>query len=494
MYKFAYKFNDDIIFYFDACGNKYVASGGNLAWRINNPGLVRSHSHFSRANGSIGSCGRYAIFSHPQEGRQALTAWLQSKKYFNSSLKAIGEHYQPNAANAFADQLSSLAKVSPESKIKSLNKLEFDRLVMAIEKLCDYTSTDNESLSILPKITAKIENGEGQENTYLIGDSIVLSKEEAINWILSHRLDAVIVHGKNETVYLRSRPSHCIWNIKMHEAMLPPLEGQIDTLIRTFGKETEHQCIWAFINGVSNTKGEALASAELISKAAKNEMVLSMPNDTEFFGLKDGAACIVLKLGIDTPIVQWTAKFFRYLLKKSEIHSSHPPVIIFVHSQGAIISEHALELLKSSERNKIRIFTFGGGSFIAPGKCHPDSHNYASAADLVCSLGSPNLRFLAMQIYLGNKEGKSQEQVIYQLAFQDAMLDLDSTDLKVFETYLRQRIKNYNQEIAQLANVTILDPDTDCKWKHEFKSDCYQEKVKSKIDEYQNILKNPKAN
>lgn len=49
MYKFAYKFNDDIIFYFDACGNKYVASGGNFAWRINNPGLVRSHSHFSRA-------------------------------------------------------------------------------------------------------------------------------------------------------------------------------------------------------------------------------------------------------------------------------------------------------------------------------------------------------------------------------------------------------------------------------------------------------------
>ena len=140
-------------------------------------------------------------------------------------------------------------------------------------------------------------------------------------------------------------------------------------------------------------------------------MVLSMPNDTDFFGLKDGAACIVLKLGIDTPIVQWTAKFFRYLLKKSEVNSSHPPVIVFVHSQGAIISEHALELLKPSERNKIRIFTFGGGSFIAPGKCHPDSHNYASAADLVCSLGSPNLRLLAMQIYLGNKEGKSKRKL-----------------------------------------------------------------------------------
>lgn len=488
MYKFAYKFNDDIIFYFDACGNKYVASGGNLAWRINNPGLVRSHSHFSRINGSIGSCGRYAIFSHPQEGRQALIAWLKSKKYFNSTLKTIGEYYQPNASDAFVHQLASLAIIPQEIKVKSLNKHEFDRLIIAIEKLCDYTSTDNENFSLLPKITAKIENGENLENTYLIGDSVVLSKEEAIKWILSHRLDAVIVHEKNGAIHLRSRPNHCIWNIKMDEAILAPLEGQIDTLIRTVGKEKEGQCIWAFVNGVSNTKDEALASAEMISKAAKNEMVLSMPNDTVFSGLKDGTACIVLKLGIDTPIVQWAAKFFRYLLKRSDENSSHPPVIIFVHSQGAIISEHALELLNLSERKKIHIFTFGGGSFIAPGKCHPDSHNYASAADLVCSLGSPNLRFLAMQIYLGNKEGKSPEQVIYQLALQDVMLDLDSTDPKIFETYLKQRIKHYNQEVIQLANVTILDPDSDCKWKHEFKSDCYQKKVKSKVNEYQNKL------
>jgi hypothetical protein len=76
-------------------------------------------------------------------------------------------------------------------------------------------------------------------------------------FILTH---AVIVHGKNGAIHLRSRPNHCIWNIKMHEAMLPPLEGQIDTLIRTMGKEAEHQCIWAFINGVSNTQRNNLGS------------------------------------------------------------------------------------------------------------------------------------------------------------------------------------------------------------------------------------------
>lgn len=486
MYKFSCKFSDEIIFYFDICGNKYVVSGGNLAWRINNPGLVRSHSYFSY--GSIGSCDGYAVFPHPQKGRQALRTWLNSKKYFGSSLKTLGEHYQPNSPDAFVQQLSILTKISPESKIKSLDKQEFERLLLGVEKLCGYVATGNEMISLLPKITAKIENGVGLVDTYLIGDTIALSKEEAVKWILSHRLDGVIVHEKNGGIHLRSRPNHCIWNIKMNEAVLLPSLGQIDTLIRTVGKESQNQCIWAFINGISNTKDEALESAEIISRATNGEEVLSIPNDTVLFGLKDGAACIALKVGIDTPIVHWAAKFFRHLLKKSEENVAHPPVVIFAHSQGAIISEHALELLKPSEREKIRIFTFGGGSFIAPGKCHQDSHNYASAGDLVCSLGSPNLRFLALQIYLGTKDGLNQEQVIYQLALQDVMLDLDTTDSKIMELYMRKRIKYYEKEISRIDNVTILDPDSDSRWKHEFKSDCYQKTVQSIVEKYKALI------
>ena len=34
MYKSAYRYDDETIFYFDDNGNKYVARGGNLAWRI----------------------------------------------------------------------------------------------------------------------------------------------------------------------------------------------------------------------------------------------------------------------------------------------------------------------------------------------------------------------------------------------------------------------------------------------------------------------------
>jgi len=53
MFKSAYNYDHEVTFYFDAMGNKYIAQGGSLAWRLNNPGLVRSHSHFARKHGSI---------------------------------------------------------------------------------------------------------------------------------------------------------------------------------------------------------------------------------------------------------------------------------------------------------------------------------------------------------------------------------------------------------------------------------------------------------
>jgi hypothetical protein len=301
MYKFAYKHNDEVIFYFDACGNKYVACGGNLAWRINNPGLVRSHCHFAGVNGSIGSCSGYAIFANPQQGHQALSDWLHSKKYYNSSLKTVAEHYQPNDPDGFLNKLVSYAQLSADRKIKSLTQQEFNHFLKAIEKCCGYIALGNEKLSLLPKIIAKIDNGNSQEETYLIGSNRILTKAEAIDWITSHQLDGVIVYDRNGRVHLRSRPSHCIWDIRIHEAMLPPSEGQIDTLMRCVGEQRKGQCIWAFINGVSNTKDSALESANLISKAAQGERVFSMPNDSAMLGIKDLFVCGVLKLTADTP-------------------------------------------------------------------------------------------------------------------------------------------------------------------------------------------------
>lgn len=302
---------------------------------------------------------------------------------------------------------------------------------------------------------------------------------------MSHRLDGVIVHERNGNTHLRSRPNHCIKKIKVHESALFSADGNIDTLVRVVGENKPGQCIWGFINGIDNTKDEALAAAEQISKAAGEEQVLSMPNDT-IWGPIDFLLCILLKTSINTSIITWTVKFLRYLLAIAKQSNDTSPLVVFLHSQGAIFIEHALELLSQHEREQLRIFTFGGGSFIPPGKCHPDSHNYASAADFVCRLGSPNLQLLALERYFGYKKGLNEDQVIAQLALKDAMLYLDSNNLKVGENYIQQRATYYKNEFSRISNLTVLDPDPDCKFKHALNSECYQEIIQTTINKYKN--------
>lgn len=67
--------------------------------------------------------------------------------------------------------------------------------------------------------------------------------------------------------------------------------------------------------------------------------------------------------------------------------------------------------------------------------------------------------------------------IIAQLALKDAMFHLDSNDLKVLELYIKQRTKHYENEFSKISNLTVLDPDPDCKFKHELNSECYQKMI-----------------
>ncbi|MBF8262846.1 MAG: hypothetical protein HW387_511 [Parachlamydiales bacterium] len=477
MYKAAYSQDGNIVFYLDTVGNKYAATGGSLAWRLNNPGLVHSTSRFFSRQGSIGHFGRYAIFATPENGREALSNWLHSKKYFSGSLKTIAKHYQPNNPDDFANRLSHLTGTSIQTKVKALSKQEFSQLLLGIEKLCGYVLKGDEKFYLLPKIIGKIENG-NLENTYLIGGNVVLSKKEALEWTGSNRLDAVIVHQYSGGVHLRSRPDHCIQNVHLPTARF--FEENAAPLLRVVGTQKKGQCIWAFINGIFNTKEDALEAATQISSMAGGERVLSMQNDTRW--LLDLGDCVILKTSFDVPVINRTVKFLQYLLTLEEEEQS--PIILFAHSQGGIILEHALELLKPNITGRFRIFTFGGGSFIAAGKSHSDSHNYASAADFVCLMGSPNLQTLALKRYHALKEGLTDAQMIHDWSFLDAILELDSIDAKVRQKFIEGRIKYYQDLVSRIINLTILDPDLDSRWKHKFVSDCYQATVQKIINKY----------
>lgn len=489
MFKTACKYNEDAVFYFDIWGNKHVATGGSLSWRLRNPGLIHRRTRAAVINGSIGSYDDFAIFAEPEHGFKALVDWLNSKTCQNMTLQGLAKHYRHKDNKNFLDYLVKAIEVPSTRKVGSLSQKEFQNLQNAICKLCGYICIGDEHFTLLPKISAKIEDSITNQEFYLILDNTLLSKKEAIEWVLSHRLDAVIVHDKNDDkhVHLRSRPYHCMQHIRLNERNFNLLEGQFETIYRSVGQKKMGQCIWAFINGIANTKEEALASATLISEAAGGEMVLSMPNDQIMCGIGNAIAALIKKVGIDTPVVELAVRFFRHLIKLSTDDAKHPPIIVFVHSQGAIIAEHALEYLTPAERKRLRIFTFGGGSFISSSKCHPDSDNYASAGDLISKGGSPNHQNLALSLYYAAQKGESRESIIDKLALRDAVLVFNSmeycfTGTEKFETWIQQRKAYYREELQKLE-VTVLDPGS--RFEHAFKNHCYQNAVKSIIEKYQ---------
>jgi hypothetical protein len=486
MFKTACKYNEDTIFYFDNWGNKYVATGGTLSWRLKNPGLVHKRTPSASHNGSIGSCDGFAIFAESEHGHQALIDWLNSKSCLNMTLAGIAKYYRPQNSDSFLTYLSNATEVSQTKKIKDFSLQEFQLLQYAICRLCGYTHVGDEQFVLLPKISAKIENFTTKEEFYLIANCTILSKNEAIEWVLTHRLDAVIVHENNDRIHLRSRPHHGMEHIKLNERDYNLSEGQFETICRTIGEKKTGQCIWAFINGISNSREDALKSAQLISDAAEGEQVLSLPNDRSIWTLGNLITAIAQKGLLGTAVVNLAVRFFRHLINLSDEDTAHPPIIIFVHSQGAIIAEHALEHLKDEERKKLRIFTFGGGSFISTHKCHPDSHNYASASDLISQGGAPNQQNLALALYHGAKKGESQETVINRLALRDAILCFNSHEdalvsTEKFETWIQKRKVYYVNEIQKLE-ITILEPG--CHLEHSFKNNCYQNVVQVLVGRY----------
>ena len=171
-------------------------------------------------------------------------------------------------------------------------------------------------------------------------------------------------------------------------------------------------------------------------------------------------------------------EFMRYLLSLEQ-QDKHRSVVIFAHSQGAIIVEHVLEQLNPEECKKLRVFTFGGGSYIAPGVCHPDSHNFANIMDPVCRIGSSSKQALALERYYGRKRGLSDWQICDELAYREAILMLDSVSPRVIEEYVKQGTKKFEREMKGLQNITILDVNPKVGTPHEFTN--YQEAVRIAI-------------
>jgi hypothetical protein len=113
-----------------------VKRTGSRNWRNNNPGNIE-YGPFAKAQGAIGSDGRFAVFPTYEAGRKAKAALLfESKGYKNKSIADAIARYAPdfeNDTNAYTNAVAravgvpastKLSELTPEQRIKMLNAME----------------------------------------------------------------------------------------------------------------------------------------------------------------------------------------------------------------------------------------------------------------------------------------------------------------------------------------------------------------------------------
>lgn len=481
MLKKAYRHDDETIFYFDAQDNKYVAKSGGLAWRLNNPGLLSSHSLSRIPHKAIGTYHQYAIFPDIRAGKSALRAWIQSSKYLGSPLKEIAKYYQPDNPESYLNRLCELTGLPPKTRLKSLSSVDLENFLEAIQNLAGFSPKNTQPFSLLPKITAKFYSNDRKIESYLVGYEIILNKKEAIQWIEAHKLDAVIVHRGSGDIYLRSRPGHHLNQIHFKQEEYG-VDKEFKDALRDVGTEQPGQCIWGFVNGISNSAQQALQSANLISKLANGEQVWSLVNDAKFWG--NLLEAVAQKLNYRSEVVKFGLQFLRFLIELSNQSPSKPPIVVFAHSQGALIVDLALDELKPEERNRIHVYTFGGAAFIPPGKAHPDSHNHFSIADVIPRIAMQDLSAVLFRLYEGKKMGYNPSQVIDQLIQEDVEIHLDSQNLVLVEEFKKQRRQHYESAFQKSQNISILDENISSFWEHSFAIPSYQQVVGKIINQY----------
>lgn len=483
MYKEAHRFDEETLFYFDHYGNKYVAKGGPLSWRLNNPGLLHAHDSIVRKIGIIGAQFPYAIFSTPRQGGKALRLSLKSAARADNTLLDIAKYYKPHDVEKSLGELSSFTRLSPLKKIKELTLEEFEQLITGIEEYTGYAKANKGEFPMLPKITARYFSKKQDMERYLVGYETLLTKEETIQWIEEHKLDAVLVHKNDGRIYIRSRPGYHPNQIRFNDKQYGK-EEEFKDVIRDLGEKRKGQPIWGYINGVWNDNEKAEKSMQCISSLAKGDQVWSLINNTKT-KIGDLLAVGVQKLKLDTKVVKFAVKYLELLLALAKESGSF--VVIFAHSQGAIIADLALDLLTSEQRKELRIFTFGGGTFIPPGKSHPDSHNYISRGDAIPRITSYQLTKLVLRREEERARGLSDKHILELLAEEDVDNLLETESLEVTKAFRKSRIAYYKQELANISNVTLVEsskkpilPFLD----HSFRAECYQRVVEKIITTY----------
>ncbi len=110
---------------------------GNHPFRDNNPGDIVGGT-FSKANGAVGTDGRFAIFPNAATGFQALTNLLMTSTYQNLSIDAAIVRYAPpieNDTKAYQAGVAAAVGAPGQTRLSNLSASQLGNMVQAIARI-----------------------------------------------------------------------------------------------------------------------------------------------------------------------------------------------------------------------------------------------------------------------------------------------------------------------------------------------------------------------
>lgn len=115
-----------------------VRRSGSRNWRNNNPGNIE-YGKFARAQGAVGTDGRFAVFPSYEAGRKAKAALIfEAPSYRNLTIAAAINRYAPpfeNNTTAYANGVARAAGVSTDTKMSDLTPTQRERVLNAMERI-----------------------------------------------------------------------------------------------------------------------------------------------------------------------------------------------------------------------------------------------------------------------------------------------------------------------------------------------------------------------
>lgn len=126
----------DVIYVYNN-GDEITRKKGSRAWRNNNPGNLR-YSPFSRKEGAIGECGKYAVFPDEETGMNALRKLLATESYQKLTIAAAVNRYSPEGAAGVALYISKLKKLTglpATTRLRDLNREQLNMVANSIREI-----------------------------------------------------------------------------------------------------------------------------------------------------------------------------------------------------------------------------------------------------------------------------------------------------------------------------------------------------------------------